>query len=246
MGNTLISNSPQISSEVNPDLCYEHSSSSATEYETLSRVQQIEDKKLCEYCQEYNFQQFHEQHIRICTSNPANFRTDIELSSSRSRITSHRTSRAELQKIPCEFCSEPCFIAFQADHKRICPKNPENIKINCKHCKQTLNLMMYQNHLDPCEENHKQRRSLSETHLRVAHSPLKNHKKCKTHNDINLKTCETPKSNKASVECPICLEGILQADFSSPLLQCSHKFHRVCIQKWFKRQRRCPICRTRV
>ncbi|XP_076090402.1 uncharacterized protein LOC143062625 isoform X1 [Mytilus galloprovincialis] len=45
-------------------------------------------------------------------------------------------------------------------------------------------------------------------------------------------------------ECSICSEG--KDEFLIIQLKCSHYFHKVCIQQWFKadHQMSCPLCRT--
>ena len=43
-------------------------------------------------------------------------------------------------------------------------------------------------------------------------------------------------------QCAICLE-----DFSlhrTETFPCQHKFHRICLEEWFKIERTCPLCRT--
>lgn len=41
-------------------------------------------------------------------------------------------------------------------------------------------------------------------------------------------------------ECPICFEvGTLEQ-----LSTCKHTFHSSCLQKWFLKQKSCPLCRT--
>jgi len=250
MGNTLLSNSSSVETEPSPDLNLSNSSSIESNVvsnlsETEATILSLKDKMLCEYCQEYSHKQFHEQHIRICSSNPANFRMDLEFNLRRNKVIFNADSQSELQKTTCDFCNETCFATYQANHQRVCPKNPENIKINCDHCKRTLNLLIYQDHLDSCEETHGQKRRLSENLSRSQDPTSRNLKKLKTNNNIFMRTCESPKTERQKrvlPECSICLEGI-QHEFSKATLQCSHSFHRTCIQKWFRRQRRCPNCR---
>lgn len=40
--------------------------------------------------------------------------------------------------------------------------------------------------------------------------------------------------------CSICYEALLENTVSVP---CKHMFHKDCIEKWCKQQRRCPLCR---
>ncbi|KAL4195342.1 hypothetical protein AMTRI_Chr05g64160 [Amborella trichopoda] len=43
--------------------------------------------------------------------------------------------------------------------------------------------------------------------------------------------------------CVICLDGFMENDIVKELPPCSHTFHRQCINKWFKTNNYCPICR---
>jgi len=40
-------------------------------------------------------------------------------------------------------------------------------------------------------------------------------------------------------QCCICIEVIVEDDFSLP---CNHIFHRNCIKKWIKKSKTCPLC----
>ena len=42
--------------------------------------------------------------------------------------------------------------------------------------------------------------------------------------------------------CTICL-GVIGDDDPSVNLECSHSFHRTCVDEWFMRSAACPICR---
>lgn len=45
--------------------------------------------------------------------------------------------------------------------------------------------------------------------------------------------------------CSICLEKFTQNEEIS-LLTCKHQFHKQCVEKWFKKDTSCPICRQSV
>jgi len=46
--------------------------------------------------------------------------------------------------------------------------------------------------------------------------------------------------------CAICLEQFKEKEFYRPL-ECSHCFHKKCIDRWFKREHTdCPMCRTKI
>tara|TARA_B100001094_G_C17382007_1_gene417330 strand:- start:101 stop:346 length:246 start_codon:yes stop_codon:yes gene_type:complete len=46
------------------------------------------------------------------------------------------------------------------------------------------------------------------------------------------------KKNKL-LECSICLET---NDSKTRKLECKHKFHQNCIEKWLENNNRCPMC----
>eukprot|EP00966_Prymnesium_polylepis_P261356 6036998-Prymnesium_polylepis.1 len=55
-----------------------------------------------------------------------------------------------------------------------------------------------------------------------------------------------PTPEHGESECSICLEALDRSDSSAPILQtlqCGHTFHESCIQKWRRREWRCPMCR---
>ena len=43
--------------------------------------------------------------------------------------------------------------------------------------------------------------------------------------------------------CTICLENI---DSNRFFLECTHSFHRNCIERWFHNDNTCPVCRIRI
>lgn len=205
------------------------------------------NKIMCEFCQEYQFPQFHAQHQRFCASNPNNMRILLE---SQSNCTGSTSCQPELEKIACEFCNEPCYVKFHSQHLRVCPKNPENIKINCRYCDRTLSSVLYHSHVDACEELHQYRRRSVEPRSGRGRGNLESLRKIKTNNEIekiedydcSRVKCGQKRSKKPVSECSICLEEI-ETRFDMSTLTCSHGFHRKCIDKWARRQRRCPICR---
>ena len=42
--------------------------------------------------------------------------------------------------------------------------------------------------------------------------------------------------------CPICLDTI-DSNKDSITLKCNHKYHKKCINRWFKQKQICPYCR---
>jgi len=204
-----------------------------------------DDKIICEYCQEYCFPQFHEQHTRICSCNPQNIQGSSWFQFSRNKNNSQSNKNTELEKTPCNYCNEPCFMKYKDDHQRICPKNPENIKITCRYCTVTLSLISYQSHLETCEDTHHQRRR-SVNSTRAPKSFPSNLRRIKTTNEITFEKSERtiPVRNivKQEHDCSVCLETI-KSNFDLRTLSCDHKFHKHCIQKWSCIQKKCPMCR---
>ena len=46
-------------------------------------------------------------------------------------------------------------------------------------------------------------------------------------------------------QCAICLTDYNKGE-ELLTLPCFHKFHSDCVEKWFKSQNWCPICRTKI
>ena len=44
-------------------------------------------------------------------------------------------------------------------------------------------------------------------------------------------------------KCPICLESINNNEICRVINTCGHKFHINCIDTWFEKNIKCPICR---
>ena len=42
-------------------------------------------------------------------------------------------------------------------------------------------------------------------------------------------------------DCPICLENVSEADFTT---SCGHCFHAQCLTEWLMTSNTCPMCRT--
>lgn len=53
----------------------------------------------------------------------------------------------------------------------------------------------------------------------------------------------TKKANHNVNECSICIDNISFRQHVRTL-GCNHAFHKKCIDNWFKRDRRCPVCRA--
>ncbi|PON42168.1 43kDa postsynaptic protein [Parasponia andersonii] len=47
-------------------------------------------------------------------------------------------------------------------------------------------------------------------------------------------------------ECVVCLDGFREGQWCRRLVDCSHVFHRRCLDTWLLKVPACPICRTRV
>jgi ribosomal protein L34E len=51
----------------------------------------------------------------------------------------------------------------------------------------------------------------------------------------------TRKARKTDDRCAICFE---EMEGEVALLRCKHVYHTACIDRWFAKERSCPICRT--
>ena len=45
-------------------------------------------------------------------------------------------------------------------------------------------------------------------------------------------------------KCSICIAEIQHPQLYRELTCCSHRFHKMCIDEWFRRKLTCPLCRT--
>lgn len=58
---------------------------------------------------------------------------------------------------------------------------------------------------------------------------------------------ESKECKEIEMGCPICLTKFKDILFPPTVLECSHKFHKKCIAKWFEHfHNTCPICRRHV
>jgi hypothetical protein len=46
-------------------------------------------------------------------------------------------------------------------------------------------------------------------------------------------------------ECSICLEKLIDDDIETQL-QCNHRFHIYCINRWSSINKNCPLCRAHI
>lgn len=54
-------------------------------------------------------------------------------------------------------------------------------------------------------------------------------------------------SHKATQECPICLEPMLEDQkLTTYCTPCNHTFHENCIKGWLKIKQNCPLCRREI
>lgn len=58
----------------------------------------------------------------------------------------------------------------------------------------------------------------------------------------NLKCVQYSNTDCSSKECGICLDEYTNTD-EVWLCQCSHYFHKGCLDTWIKTQNTCPVCR---
>jgi len=63
---------------------------------------------------------------------------------------------------------------------------------------------------------------------------------------VNAQNIVTTNDNKPAVDCgtdcSICLEDWKKPNENIVLTRCRHAFHRQCIERWFQRVERCPLC----
>jgi len=65
---------------------------------------------------------------------------------------------------------------------------------------------------------------------------------------IKQLSCKKVKKSQVSQDfvCPICIENFKENEYYRPL-ECSHCFHKKCIDRWFKKEHvDCPMCRTKI
>lgn len=55
-------------------------------------------------------------------------------------------------------------------------------------------------------------------------------------------TLETLTSNSSNI-CSICQEEMVSGEEVRTIRACTHRFHRRCVDTWFARNTRCPVCR---
>ena len=55
---------------------------------------------------------------------------------------------------------------------------------------------------------------------------------------VHFEDCIVGYVDVANVMCAICHEE----EGTMAVLPCSHKYHRACIEEWFRRKIRCPVC----
>ena len=56
--------------------------------------------------------------------------------------------------------------------------------------------------------------------------------------------CKLKKSKENENDCPICLQSLC-CKKNKTKLSCNHTFHSKCIDKWFEKDNRCPLCRNK-
>jgi hypothetical protein len=77
--------------------------------------------------------------------------------------------------------------------------------------------------------------------LRCCHSRANSN----TTNERRVYLKEELLNHDKNEECSICLESYRQGD-SILILNCSHTFHKQCIELWFQKEFNCPNCRLTV
>ncbi|KAF8782984.1 RING finger protein 44 like protein [Argiope bruennichi] len=62
--------------------------------------------------------------------------------------------------------------------------------------------------------------------------------------DANASSDNPSRDNSTNYLCCICIESVPRKKMKC--LSCSHAFHKICINKWLKKRRRCPLCREKI
>ncbi|GFS44783.1 hypothetical protein NPIL_566361 [Nephila pilipes] len=57
----------------------------------------------------------------------------------------------------------------------------------------------------------------------------------------SLKIIKKSALSEKEVKCSICLDTCRGRKMKS--LPCKHRFHQMCVDKWLKRKKKCPLCR---
>lgn len=65
-----------------------------------------------------------------------------------------------------------------------------------------------------------------------------------SYTDISSNTVVTRLEANSSENCVICQDHMLQDEEVRTIRQCSHLFHKECIDEWFRSNVRCPNCRV--
>ena len=64
--------------------------------------------------------------------------------------------------------------------------------------------------------------------------------------DISANTAVTRLETNSPENCAICQDHLVQGEEVRTIRQCSHLFHKECIDEWFRSNVRCPNCRVDV
>lgn len=173
----------------------------------------------CHYCDELSNQKDIDLHLEECLSNPKN------------------------KPRQCAYCGKEIEKRLYGVHVQACKNAGEDDYINCEYCHVRFPLAMYDEHLAVCSDK----------------EPEMKCEKC--HKDILISFYEfhyeecsgapSAKQNRANEEeskdqeCTICF-----ADFKDgselKFLECTHKFHRRCVDAWLQNHNTCPVCRVQV
>ena len=65
-----------------------------------------------------------------------------------------------------------------------------------------------------------------------------------SYTDISANTVVTRLEAPSPENCVICQDQMRQGEEVRTIRQCSHLFHRECIDEWFRSNVRCPHCRV--
>ncbi|CAD8176704.1 unnamed protein product [Paramecium pentaurelia] len=125
-------------------------------------------------------------------------------------------------------------------HLQMCEeqfKNQNLIEQECEQCGKIIIKFYINDHLDICEGNFWIQVKCPYCSLAFLKADLKNHiSQCTTFQQQQIK------EQQGVVNCTICLEDIEENKIQ---LDCSHFFHKDCINNWIQKQNKCPVCKKR-
>ncbi|CAD8106673.1 unnamed protein product [Paramecium sonneborni] len=140
--------------------------------------------------------------------------------------------------IQCILCDQEMELQFYDIHLRMCEEQIGNINLieqQCQDCGEQIVKLYLNDHLENCVSRFWIQVKCPYCYNAFLKAELTNHiLECPMYLD------QQKKEKQGIQNCSICLEDITM---NKTQLNCSHSFHDICIQNWFKSKNRCPICK---